>query len=202
MTRRVVITGLGAVCPVGNDMPTVWRNLVAGETGVGYITRFDASAFKVPLSAEINDFDPEEFIAPKALKHMDRNVQYAVVSAREALTDAGLEITDDNRHRVGVIVGSGGGGLETVLKWYDVLTVMKNGGVHVVQVDRVFDGMKSEIVRGSVGNAPFHTSASQPTTVALLLVLAAVSLERLSIRKILAPWRTTEFSRPEYERLV
>ena len=122
MTRRVVITGLGAVCPVGNDMPTVWRNLVAGETGVGYITRFDASAFKVPLSAEINDFDPEEFIAPKALKHMDRNVQYAVVSAREALTDAGLEITDDNRHRVGVIVGSGGGGLETVLKWYDVLT--------------------------------------------------------------------------------
>ena len=121
MTRRVVITGLGSVCPVGNDMPTVWRNLVDGKTGVGYIRRFDTEGFKVPIAAEVRDFEPEAQIAPKTLKHMDLNVQYAVISAVEAVQDSGLSVNDDNRHRIGVIFGSGGGGLETVLKWHDVL---------------------------------------------------------------------------------
>ncbi len=121
MTRRVVITGLGAICPVGGDMPSTWRNLLDGQTGVDYITRFDTTGFKIPVAAEIRDFDPTERIDAKRLKHMDRNVQYAVVSAEEAVADAGLEITDDNRHRIGVIFGSGGGGLETVAKWHDIL---------------------------------------------------------------------------------
>jgi len=116
MTVRVVVTGLGTVCPVGNDMPTAWRNLIAGSSGVDYITRFDASGFKVPIAAEVRDFDPSQYVDAKRLKHMDRNVQYAVVSALEALDDAGLTVTDDNRHRIGVIYGSGGGGLET--RWY------------------------------------------------------------------------------------
>ncbi len=122
MTPRVVVTGLGTVCPVGNDMPTAWSNLLAGKSAVDYITRFDASGFKVPVAAEVRDFDPAEHIDAKRLKHMDRHVQYAVVSALEALDDAELTVTDDNRHRVGVIYGSGGGGLETVLKWHDVLS--------------------------------------------------------------------------------
>lgn len=120
--RRVVVTGLGAITPVGNDLPTTWQNLVAGQSGVDYITRYDASAFKVHIAAEVKDFDPSLHIDGKTLKHMDRNAQLAVVAATEAVQDAGLVIDDGNRERVGVVFGSGGGGMETVLKWYNVLT--------------------------------------------------------------------------------
>ncbi len=121
MTRRVVITGMGAVCAVGNDLPTTWENLLAGQSGVDYITRFDTSVFKVNVAAEVKNFDPSAHIGPKPLKHMDRNVQYALVSAIEAVADAGLTVGEANRDRVGVIFGSAGGGLETVLHWYSVL---------------------------------------------------------------------------------
>ena len=113
MIRRVVVTGLGAVSPVGNDMPTTWERLVAGESGVAPITSYDASAFKVKVAAEVRSFDPEPRIDAKALKHMDRNAQFGVVSALEALVDAGLTIDEDKRERVGVIFGSGGGGMAT-----------------------------------------------------------------------------------------
>jgi len=119
MIRRVVVTGLGAVSPVGNDMPTTWERLVAGESGVAPITSYDASAFKVKVAAEVRSFDPEPRIDAKALKHMDRNAQFGVVSALEALVDAGLTIDEDKRERVGVIFGSGGGGMATTFKWYD-----------------------------------------------------------------------------------
>lgn len=121
MSRRVVVTGMGAVCPVGNDLPTTWDNLVAGESGVDYITHFDATPFKVNVQAEVKDFHPEETLAAKPLKHMDRNVQFGCVAADEALRDSGLAIDDGNRHRIGVIFGSGGGGMSTLLRWYDVL---------------------------------------------------------------------------------
>ena len=121
MTRRVVVTGLGAVSPVGNDLPTTWDNLVAGVSGVAPITRYDASPFKVGVAAEVKEFDASKHIDAKTLKHMDRNVEYGVVSSLEAMSDAGLEITEDNRDRVGVIFGSGGGGLETAFRWYDVV---------------------------------------------------------------------------------
>ena len=120
--RRVVVTGLGAITPVGNDLPTTWQNLVAGQSGVDCITRYDTSAFKVHIAAEVKDFDPSLHIDAKTLKHMDRNAQLAVVAAAEAVQDARLVIDDGNRERVGVIFGSGGGGMATALKWYDVLT--------------------------------------------------------------------------------
>ncbi len=122
--RRVVITGVGAVTPVGNDMPTTWRNLVAGESGVSRITRFDPERWgvKMPLSAEVRDFDPESVLPDaKALRHMDLNTQYGMSAGLEALTDSGLQITEDNQHRVGIIFGSGGGGMELVTRWQDTL---------------------------------------------------------------------------------
>lgn len=123
MTRRVVITGLGAVSPVGNDLPTTWENLVAGRSGVRYLERFDPTphGFKSPLAAEVRDFDPEPVIGAKPLKHMDMNVQYGVVAGLEALEDSGLPITEDNRDRVGVLFGSGGGGMQLVTRWHDTL---------------------------------------------------------------------------------
>lgn len=121
MTRRVVLTGMGTVCPVGNDLPTAWDRLIAGESGVDYITHFDPTPFKVNVHAEVKDFHPEEVISAKRLKHMDRNVQFGCVAANEAVADAGLIIDDENRERVGVVFGSGGGGMSTLLHWYDVL---------------------------------------------------------------------------------
>ena len=122
--RRVVITGLGAVTPVGNDMPSTWDALISGESGVGRIERFDpdAAGLKVPLAAEVRNFDPEQVLPDaKTLRHMDRNVQYGLAAALEALRDSALEITEDNRDRVGVIFGSGGGGMELVIHWENVL---------------------------------------------------------------------------------
>ncbi|MCY3887073.1 MAG: beta-ketoacyl-ACP synthase II [Chloroflexi bacterium] len=119
MTRRVVVTGLGAVSPIGQDMPTTWEQLLAGESGVAPITSYDASAFKVKVAAEVKDFVPPAGIDAKALKHMDRNSQFGVAAALEALADAGLSIKEEERERVGVIFGSGGGGMATTFRWYE-----------------------------------------------------------------------------------
>ena len=122
--RRVVITGVGAVTPVGHDMPTTWRNLVEGESGVGPIRRFDPEEWgvKIPIAAEVKDWDPEPMLPDaKALRHMDLNTQYGMVAGLEALRDSGLQVTEDNNHRVGVIFGSGGGGMELVTRWQDTL---------------------------------------------------------------------------------
>ena len=122
--RRVVITGVGAVTPVGNDMPTTWRNLIAGQSGVGRIERFDPDHWgvKTPVAAEVRDWDPEPLLPDaKALRHMDLNTQYGMVAGLEALSDSGLEINEDNQHRVGIIFGSGGGGMELVTRWQDTL---------------------------------------------------------------------------------
>ena len=122
--RRVVITGVGAVTPVGNDMPTTWRNLIAGQSGVGRIERFDPDHWGVrtPVAAEVRDWDPEPLLPDaKALRHMDLNTQYGMVAGLEALSDSGLEINEDNQHRVGIIFGSGGGGMELVTRWQDTL---------------------------------------------------------------------------------
>ena len=119
MTRRVVVTGLGAVSPVGHDMPTTWERLLAGDSGVAPITSYDASSFKVKVAAEVKDFVPPASIDAKSLKHMDRNAQFGVAAALEALADAGLRIKEEERERVGVIFGSGGGGMATTFRWYE-----------------------------------------------------------------------------------
>ncbi len=155
VTRRVVVTGLGAVCAVGNDLPTTWDNLVAGVSGVAPITRYDASPFKVGVAAEVKEFDASKHIDAKTLKHMDRNVEYGVVSSLEAVSDAGLEITEDNRDRVGVIFGSGGGGLETAFRWYDVV---KERGVRRVSPF----AMPNFIVDAASAHVAIQTGAAGP----------------------------------------
>ena len=122
--RRTVITGLGAVTPVGSTVPDAWDALIGGESGVGRLERFDPeeAGIRVPLAAEVRGFDPDSALPnDKALRHADRNVQYGLASSLEALADSGLEITEDNRDRVGVIFGSGGGGMELVIHWEQVL---------------------------------------------------------------------------------
>ena len=110
--RRVVITGMGVVCPVGNDVPSAWSRLVAGESGIAAITRFDASRVESRVAGEVRDFDPEDFIERRAARRMDAYSHYAVVAARQAADAAGLDLAAEAED-VGAVIATGGGGLTT-----------------------------------------------------------------------------------------
>jgi 3-oxoacyl-[acyl-carrier-protein] synthase II len=112
--RRVVITGLGIISPVGNDIDNAWSNLVSGRSGVGRITRFDASGLNAQIAAEVKDFDVTDYMSAKEAKQMDTFIHYGVAAGVQAWKDAGLEVTDENADRIGVIVGSGIGGLPRI----------------------------------------------------------------------------------------
>ena len=114
MTRRVVITGLGAVSPVGNDLPTTWSNLIAGKSGAAPIKSFDATQFKTKFACEVKDFDITPLVGKKEARRMDRFTQLAVAATKEALDDSGLQVTPDSSWRVGVLVGTGIGGISTI----------------------------------------------------------------------------------------
>ncbi len=109
--RRVVITGLGVVTPLGNDVRTFWQRQVAGCSGIGPITRFDATGFDVRFGGECREFDPEAYIDRKQVKRIDRFAQFAIASATQAATDSGMDFAREQPDRVGVIIGSGIGGL-------------------------------------------------------------------------------------------
>lgn len=108
---RVVITGLGAVTPIGNDVPTFWENLVKGVSGAGPITVFDASDFSVRICCEVKDFDPGRWMDHKMARRTARVTQFALAAARQALDDAGLTIDGNNAEQVGVVIATGGGGI-------------------------------------------------------------------------------------------
>ena len=110
MRRRVVVTGYGCITPVGNDVETLWKNLLAGVSGVGRITHFDTTGFKTKIAAEVKDFDGVAIFGRKAARHMDRFVQFALASAYQAIEKAKLKINDSIRDRIGVIIGAGIGG--------------------------------------------------------------------------------------------
>ena len=111
--RRVVITGLGALTPIGNTLPEYWEGLLSGVSGAGPITHFDASKFKTQFACELKNFDPLNFMDRKEARKYDRFAQYALVTADEAITDSGLEFEKEDRDRIGVIWVAGIGGLET-----------------------------------------------------------------------------------------
>jgi beta-ketoacyl-acyl-carrier-protein synthase II len=114
--QRVVVTGLGVVCPLGNDVATAWAGLVDGRSGVRHITKFDTSDFEVQIGGEVRDFHPAEVIPSKDLRRMTMPAQYAVVAAQEAVGDAGLVVDSSKPEEVGVIFGSGGGGYGLILE--------------------------------------------------------------------------------------
>ena len=123
--KRVVITGMGALSPIGNDAQTTWENALKGVNGIDTITRVDTEEYNVHLAGELKDFNIEDHISKKDARRMDRFTQYAVVAARQAVEDANLTINDDNANRIGVWIGSGIGGMET----FEVAhTILKNKG--------------------------------------------------------------------------
>src|SRR5215510_5837575 len=112
--RRVVITGLGAVSPLGNDVDSLWKNLLAGQCGIDRITHFDATPFDTQIAGEVRGFDPAPaFPSPKDARRSDRFAQFGVHAAWQALKDSGLDLNRANTDEIGVFIGSGIGGLET-----------------------------------------------------------------------------------------
>lgn len=111
--KRVVVTGLGAVTPIGNDLPTTWNNMVSGKSGAAEITQFDASKFRSHFACEVKDFNFEGIMDSKEARRLDRYSQFSVYVAKEALEDAALNLEQENKDRIGIIWGSGMGGLKS-----------------------------------------------------------------------------------------
>ena len=111
--RRVVVTGLGVISPIGNEIDTFWKNVKDGVCGIDKVTRFDASAFACQVAGEVKDFEPTQYIDRKEAKRMDRYTHFAVAAAKMALADSGLDLEKEDMNRFGVITGSGIGGIET-----------------------------------------------------------------------------------------
>ena len=121
MKRRVVVTGLGCVSPVGNNVKDTWQALLAGKSGAAFITAFDASAHKTKFAAEVKGFDPVALFSARDARKMDRFAQLATAATLEALEHANFKIDESNRDHVGILIGTGIGGIITILEQYDVL---------------------------------------------------------------------------------
>lgn len=119
--RRVVITGLGTVSPVGLDVKSSWENILAGKSGIGPIEHFDISDYPVRFGGTVKDFDPGDLISTKDAKKMDMFIQYGIAAAAEAITDSGLEVNDENAERMGVAIGSGIGGIGVIEKNHEII---------------------------------------------------------------------------------
>ena len=112
--RRVVVTGLGLISPVGNSVSTAWSNILAGKSGIATITKFDHAPLSVHFAGEVKDFNIEEYVSAKEARHMDHFIHYGIAAGTQALRDSGIEVTDANAERIGVMVGSGIGGLPMI----------------------------------------------------------------------------------------
>lgn len=121
MGRRVVVTGIGMVSPLGLDVETTWKALLAGQSGVGPITAFDASQLDTKIAASVKDFDPAKYLDPKEARRADRFIQFACASAVQALQSSGLKIDDSNAADIGVLIGSGIGGIITLSQGFDTM---------------------------------------------------------------------------------
>ena len=148
MRKRVVITGLGCISPLGNTVQTLWENIIQGKSGVDYITHYDTSEQKTKIAAEVKDFDSDALFGSREARRMDRFAQYALATAMQAVEDANLDISDSNRDRIGVVVGSGIGGVGTL-----------------------FDNIKLFLERGPSRVSPFMVPMMLPDTGAGMIAI-------------------------------
>ena len=122
MSKRVVITGLGAITPIGIGKDAFWEGLMEGKNGIGKITRFDASEYGAQIAGEVKGFEPTDYIDKKESKRMDRYAQFAVAAAKLAIEDAGLDLEKEDRDRIGTYIGAGIGGIETMHAQYKTVS--------------------------------------------------------------------------------
>jgi 3-oxoacyl-[acyl-carrier-protein] synthase II len=162
LRQRVVVTGLGAVSPLGNSCAELWDSLLAGRSGVGPITQFDCSQYPVTFAAEVKGFQPETWIEPKEVKKLDRFLQFAIAASRMAVDDSGFAVTEENCEEVAVYIGSGVGGLITICD--AVLTLNERGPrkISPFVIPKILVNMASghvSILLGSKGPNMSHVSA-------------------------------------------
>ncbi|MDD4753853.1 MAG: beta-ketoacyl-ACP synthase II [Desulfitobacteriaceae bacterium] len=151
MRKRVVITGVGVVSPVGNNKDKFWSNLVNGVSGIGPISRFDVSDYTTRIAGEIRDFDPKNYMDRKEIRHMDRFTQYAVAAAKMAMEDANLVLNSFQRERTGVVLGSGIGGVETMEEQKKVLLKRGPGRISPFFVPMMISNMAAGQVSIALG---------------------------------------------------
>lgn len=149
--RRVVVTGLGAVTPVGNQVQEFWEGIRAGKTGIGPITRFPAQGYKVRLAAEVKGFDPKKYMEPKQARRMALFSQYAVAAAKEAWEDSGLDMKKEDPYRAGVIIGSGVGDLRQVELCYEKILTKGPNRVPPLMVPMMISNMAAGNVSIALG---------------------------------------------------
>lgn len=121
MTRRVVITGLGLITPLGNDVTSNWEALVAGRSGIGTITLFDTSAYEFPIAGEVKDFEPADYVEAKLLRRIDRSTVFALAASQRALADSGIDMSAEDAQRVGVVIGTGIGSAQLIVEQATIL---------------------------------------------------------------------------------
>lgn len=141
MKKRVVVTGLGAITPIGNDAQTFWNNARNGVCGIDFIKGFDTENFKVKVAAEVKNFEPTEYLDRREAKRMDRFSQFAMVSAIEAMKDANIDIENMDKERLGVLVGSGIGGIGTIEKEHTTLSEKGPNRVHPLLIPMIIGNM-------------------------------------------------------------
>ncbi len=187
MNRRVVITGMGAVSPLGLDVPTLWQGVLEARSGIGPITRFDPAQFETRFAGEVKDFDPTNYMERKEARRTDRFVHLVAAATREALATSGLLITPENSDDIGVFVGSGIGGLETLTAQHEVLLNRGPGRVSPFLVPAMITNMAAghvSIITGARGPNLCTTSACASSAHAI--GEAAETIRRGWARAILA----------------
>ena len=167
MKKRVVITGMGAITPLGNNIDTFWQNIREGKSGIDKITRFDSEAFTTQIAGEVRDFDPQDFMDKKDAKHMDRFTQYAVAASGMAIKHSGLDLKKVDVERFGVILGSGIGGIETLENQANILHTRGPGRVSPFFVPMMIGNMAAgqiSIALGAKGmNSTIVTACASAT---------------------------------------
>ena len=153
--RRVVVTGVGLVTPLGTGTDKTWQGLVNGQSGVGPITHFDASAHSSQIAAEVKDFTPDLWFEKKQAKHLDLFVQFGIAAADMAVRASGLEITEDLAERIGVVTGCGMGGISTIEEYHKVLLERGPRRITPFLVPRMIPNMPS-------GHISMHINAKGP----------------------------------------
>ena len=158
---RIVVTGLGAVSPLGIGVPALWEGLLAGRSGVRRIQHFETDNLEVKIAGEVPDFDPKAFIDPKSVRRMDRFAHFAIAATREALADAGLQIDDENRERVAIMMNTGGGGIPAIESNVTAMALKGPGRVSPLVIPIFARNMSSCQVAIALGiHGPAITSAA------------------------------------------
>ncbi|MCL0072008.1 beta-ketoacyl-ACP synthase II, partial [Peptococcaceae bacterium] len=158
MGKRVVVTGMGVISPIGTGLNKFWEALISGASGVDRITQFDASDYKVQIAGEVKDFNVGDYIDKKEARRMDRFVQFAVAASKMATDDAGLDLNNEDSERIGVVIGSGIGGISTVFEQSKILLERGPGRVSPLTVPMKIINMASGQVAMAFGFKGFNSS--------------------------------------------